>query len=256
MSQENQMQILGNPIEVTVGDATDPIILKAHPVQVKDYEYFAKRLHVAGLEIFEFHEMLEYYTEGDFIPLVIREYHQLLIDTGTTVFGAIQLIKDGVTTPIIDRIMVDIHELFTLVFDDETALDSVKTEEQFEMCKNMIRQINGIDYKKPSPNPEIRYWDEMKAKLEAKKGNSVTFEAMYTSIIVETGMLPKDINEMTIFQFMKTFERIQHFKAHEMSVLGAVVGGGEIHQWFATTKEEQPRSISHDEIYNSKEKEI
>lgn len=243
-------KILGNPQPISLGGKPYYI----YPCKVKDYEVFAKGLSIVGLESFQLHELL---MENTLTESIERE-HKYIEDKDLTLFDVLQLCKkkNAITSPIVYSLLLVVVDFFELVFQDSTALDAVASNEEFDLCKEIIREINGISYKKPSANPEIRYWEEVKERMNKDKGHSIDFEQMFTSIVVQTGMSPNIIkDDFTIYMFMRVFKRIEHFKNFEISIHS--LGGGTPHLWYAgDEKEKAPRKITHGEIYNNQAKKI
>lgn len=246
---KNPMSIMGEPVEVHLG-IDDSKIYYAYPTKLKDYQDFYSGLGIMSLEKFEFHEMLEKSIKENVFPKEINDFHQEMINNDIGVFESLRFLQIyKISTPIVNSVLVGMYDFFKLVFKDETALDSVVTPEQFEKCKEIIRDLNGVKYKKPSPNPEIRYYDELKAKSEELKYGKITFEAIYTSIIVEVGYTPEQVNELTIKQFMSIFDRIKSFKAYDATTMYAIMGDVEIHQWYAESdKEKKRKTLSNNDL--------
>lgn len=248
--KKNPMQIIGSDVKVTLGETENKKEFTAKPTLIKDYARLQKGLGIAGLEIWDFHEIVEdNIIEG--MPQVINELHQSFIDNNLSLYETIIICNSkNLMTPLVEMLFMEVVDLFELVFGTVEIMDYMQSENDYKYCIDVIRNINGIKYKKPSPNPEIRYWDEVKAKMDEKKNGKIEFDSIYTSVLVGTGMTPKEINEMTIHQFMATFDRIQHFKNYELTMLAGLLSKVEIHPWYAGDKEEKPATISHDEVFS------
>lgn len=142
-------------------------------------------------------------------------------------------------------------ELFEFMFGED-VFDSLENEEQFEYCRQLMVEMNDISFELPNPNPELARLDKMKQKLMELKGENITFEAMYSSVLLSSSVHP---NDLTLYQFNKAFDRVVHFKNYDTSTLFKTVdqsGKMDISPWYGTTKDKEPSTISQEQLDHAK----
>lgn len=111
-------------------------------------------------------------------------------------------------------------QLFKFVFKED-VFDKVN-EDNFDYLRQLIMDMNCVKEEKVNPNPEIQKWIDKSKKF--KQNNEIlTFEDIVTSVAVGTGYTYSYINNMTIYQFNLTFQRIGAFKGYDTSTLFATV---------------------------------
>lgn len=129
--------------------------------------------------------------------------------------------------------------LFNLVFG-KNIIDQLTTDNDLEEVLELIRDMNGIAHEPVNPNPEIERRNEIRRLLAKKKGDSVSYEAMITSVFVATGHDPFDL---TFYQLQKVFDRIAKFKAHELTGIYRMMSDEvEVQSWFGDTQEQKEES--------------
>lgn len=235
MEDVSDFYILGLPIETSIGTM--------YPIKVKDYVKFAKYTQILNIEDFELKKMLNPESEM-YKPLNSVHFFYII-----KAFQDESIPKDNMFY----EMCLHYQNLFKLCFQDD-VFNKIKTSEEFEYYRELIRDFNGIKYDKPNPNPEIERYNKLKKLLEAKKGDSITFEAMYTSVLVTIGNNP---NDLTLYQFYEVFNRIGHFKNYDTTTLYKTVdasGSLDVQPWYGETKEETERTYTEDQ-YNEKVKE-
>jgi len=121
----------------------------------------------------------------------------------------------------------DIYEIIDYMFEeyDEDLIDVIfSSDAEWDKFRKFILKLNGFTINpedervKPKSQLELMF-DLAEKVMEEKKGNVTDFHAMYTSILVETGMTPDEINNLTINQFFSVFRRIGKFKRYETTTL-------------------------------------
>lgn len=144
---------------------------------------------------------------------------------------------------------VTFKDMFEFCFKED-MFDKISSSEEFEMCRDLIIEINCIPYEKPNPNPEIERYNQMKRLMQKNKGESIDWESMYTSVGLALGRDPDDI---TLYKFHKYFERIAQFKNYDTSTLFATVSDKvKIEPWFKKIEyeEDAPLTISEEQLKN------
>lgn len=224
-----EFYILGLPIETEIG------IL--HPVTVGQYPKFVQYIQVLSLQDWQFKQMMKF-DEDDELSNNIKDIHFFyIIDTFKDIGG-----KDNNT---IYDIYMHYKSLFEFCFKDD-VFGLIDNGEDFDYYRNLILSMNGIEPDIPNPNPEIERYNQLKELLESQKGDSITFNAMYTSVLAFTGQSP---NNMTLYQFYKVFDRISHFKNFDItSMYGMVSNEVELNPWYGETKKPEPIIITEEQM--------
>jgi len=111
-------------------------------------------------------------------------------------------------------------QLFYFIFKED-VFDKVN-ENNFEYLRQLIMDMNCIKEEKINPNPEIQKWID-KSKKFKQNGEILTFEDIVTSIAVGTGYTYEYINNLSLYQFNLTFQRISAFKSYDTSTLFSTV---------------------------------
>lgn len=224
--------ILGLPVRTPIGDI--------YPIKVKEFVEIAKYLQILNIEDFEFKRMLGIEDNEELKDIHFFEIIKGLKGTNWHEGNAIYDIYAGY------------RDLFQMCFKCD-AFELIETSEEFEMYRDLIRSINGITYEKPNPNPEIEKYNQMKKLLESKKGDSITFKAMYTSILVSTGNNP---NELTLYQFYEVFERIGHFKNFDVTTMYRMMDSDvDVNNWFGEAKKAEEKRITEERFKQASSKE-
>ena len=122
-------------------------------------------------------------------------------------------------------------------------MSQIKSDEELESVLDLFKEMNCIRIEKENPNPELAAMDKLKQKMEEAKGEGITYEAMYTSIWVQTGINPEN---MTVYQFHKLFDRISQFKKYDTSTLFATVASEKskhkIESWYKDNTDKENES--------------
>lgn len=229
------MFILGNPVTTPIGTA--------YPLLVKDYQELSSHLSSLTLDksqlisfiqdiakenkgLEPFVEMVEESTLYEFMmAFAVEEYR------GTFLY----------------EIYAGQQRLFEYFFKED-VISKIESEEDFEYYRELIKAMNDITYAPPNPNPELARLDRLKTKLMEMKGENITFEAMFTSVLLSSGVAP---NELTLYQFNKAFDRITHYKNYDTSTLFKTVDSGgkmDIQPWYGTTSTEEPGTITEEQL--------
>lgn len=141
--------------------------------------------------------------------------------------------------------------LFLFCFKDD-VFDKIGTEENFEYLRNLIVEINCIPYEKPNPNPDIEWFNQLERQIREKNGETVTFDAVYTSVWVVTGCCP---DNMTLYQFYKLFYRIAQIKNFDVSALFKTVDYEnkiKIESWAKDEDKTKDKVVSFEELKSKK----
>jgi hypothetical protein len=169
------------------------------------------------IKVQEYPEMMKYVQllfvdKIDLLQFINKEYRKLIEQ-----ISLLELIKKLNIEPIYMRKYFS--EMFKFFFAND-VFDLVQTDEELNYYRDLIKQMNQIHYEKPCSNPEIEKFNIFKRLLQKKKGQDVTFESIYTSVWVGTGMKPDD---MCIYQLYALFSRISQFKNYDTTSLFATV---------------------------------
>lgn len=239
MDNIKEFYILGLPIDTEIG--------KLYPTLMKNYP---ELMSCVGILTFDKNDLVK----G--LESIVRQTTELqpILEYANVVnlFEFIVSFKsDEYGSSFLRQPYEQYKKLFELCFRED-VFDKVKSNDELVYYTNLIKEVNDIKYEKPNPNPEIARFDRLKKKLQEAKGETITFEAMYTSVLLSSGVHP---NEMTIYQFNKAFDRIGHFKNYETTTLFKTVdasGKLDIHPWYAMTKEEKPTFITEEQLNKAK----
>lgn len=200
--------VIGKPLETKYG------VIK--PVKVKDYANAS--LHLKFLEMPEW-EVKEYVLKRvantqykDFVERKF-EHHTLLTCIQENV---IQLRE------YYEKLFKDL----ILDYDEDAFIFQFTTMADFENFRRLLLKFNGIEVEESNPNPEIRKFQLFKKKMDEVKGGSIDFETAYTSLMVMGSLSSESINEMTMYQFYKAFERLVLAVRHEDTMKVKTTGFG------------------------------
>lgn len=203
MEDIRDFYILCEPIDTRIG--------KLHFLKVKDYP---KLLRYSSYLLLEKDEIVK----------AIKEFDENLADylSGLQLIEVIKLLKG---TGIYDSF----RKLFQLCFKKD-VFDLIETDEELEYYRNLIKKINCINIEKPNPNLEIERFNRFRRFLQSKKGEAITFEAIYTSVWAAVGQKP---NDMYIYELYALFNRIAQFKQYDTTTLFATISGEvKIEPWY------------------------
>lgn len=116
----------------------------------------------------------------------------------------------------------ELHDLYLKAFEfcfKEDVSNKI-TENNFEQIRQLIMDMNCLKEEEFNPNPEIQKWIEKSKKF---KSEGIEFEDIVSSVAVYTGYTYEQINELTLYQFYTTFQRIGAFKSYDTNTLFATV---------------------------------
>lgn len=231
MENIEEFYILGIPIKTDIG------IL--YPIYVKEYPVFVRYLQILNMQNFEFKQIVD--TFKDQLP---TDIHQLIQDVHF--FEFLRMIKHlkengGFFFELFNHYI----DLFKLCFKED-VFERIKTFKEFEKYRDLIRDFNGMKHNKPNPNPVIERQNQLRKLLLESKGDTITFNAMYTSILVATGNNP---NDLTLYQFNKIFDRISQFKNHDTTTLYRILDDKiTIEAWYGEQEDVRQQRISIDKL--------
>lgn len=237
MENMKAFYILGQPIETKIGTIRF--------IKVKEYPQFVKLLGYLSLEKSELLKMFKRLSEID-------EGAQILFNflKDKTMFefvkeiGKYQIFYYG-----LDQIYNGYVELFKFCFNED-VFHKIETNDEFEYYKELIHEMNAIPYEKPNPNPEIEKFNKMRRLLKQSQGESISFEAMYTSVWTFLGHRP---DEMTLYQFHKLFNRIAQFKNFDITSISALFSEKQkIEWWFKDIVEKQEEQYLDEKDLNTR----
>lgn len=232
--------ILGLPIETPIGIM--------YPTLMEDYPTLIGFMPIIQLDKNDISNSLKDMAKEniEFQPLV--DY----IHSVTLFEFTISFKSDEYKGSFLHDIYIQYKNLFQFCFKED-VFDNIKTDDEFKFYIQLIKEVNDIQYEKPNPNPEIARFDRLKRMLQEAKGESISFEAMYSSVLLSSGIHP---NEMTIYQFNKAFDRIGHFKNYDTTTLFKTVdtsGKLKVEPWYRTTKKEKPSVITEEQLNKARE---
>lgn len=205
MLDVKELYVLGQPIETDIGNL--------HFVKVKDYP-----------------KLLRY------VPYLDAEKYEVLKAIAKIDRGIAESIKDVPFVTLITELqgvfeLYDMYEEMFLFLFKEDTFSKIKTDEELNYYKKLIRKMNSLPYEEKNPNPEIQYFIDLKKMYDKQKSNGgLTFEAIYTSVWTQTGLCPDSI---TIYQMYALFSRIGQFKNYDTTTLYNTASGQvKIDPWY------------------------
>lgn len=204
MEDNNEFYILGEPIDTSIG--------KVNFLKVKDYPKLMKLIPYLNLEMWEIIKYVE--SKDKQLGEYLSKFNYITM---------IYILQD--TFDIYSKL----NELFNLCLEDKNDIfTKISTDEELEYYKNLIRKMNCVTYTPKNPNPEIEKFNNYSRMLKSK--NDLSFESMYTSIMLYMGM---PINDLTIYQLNALFARINQFYNFEISANARIQGSeGDIEPWY------------------------
>lgn len=234
MSKEHTY-ILGEPITTPIGTAK--------PIKVSDYDVLSKYMGSIFIDKPQVVKILTEVVEQD-------EVFQPFLDFAKEV-DFLEFVNYFNTEQYQETFLYEFYseqkKLFEYIFGED-VFDKIESMEQLKEYRKLIIEMNDISYKPPNPNPELARLDRLKQKLIEMKGDGITFEAMYTSVLINSTVPP---NGLTLYQFNKVFDRIGHFKSYDTSTLFKTVdqsGKLDISPWYKTTEDEKQGTITQEQL--------
>jgi len=233
MDNIKEFYIIGDPIDTRIG--------KLYPVTVKEYPYFIK--HIGTLQ-FDKRDLL-FYLSG---MVSQNEEMRPIFDLANSIplFNFITYFADeSYKGSFLYELYEQYKALFSFCFRKD-VFDMIQDNEEFDYFINLIIDFNDLSREKVSHNPELARFDRLKQKLNELKGESITFEAMYTSVLLSSNTHP---NEMTLYQFNKAFDRIMQYKDNDTTTLFATVSDKvDIVPWYGSKKKEKQSFITEEQL--------
>ena len=130
--------------------------------------------------------------------------------------------------------------------NDIPFFDRIKTIEEFEYYRKLIRDMNHITYEKPNSNKELAYFDKLERISKEQKGEIITFKSMVTSV----GLYRQDVLEISIDSLYSYFDRIQCFEGYHAGVTYQTIASEKPYKlgvlWFTDTSVEKTKLTDDD----------
>jgi len=113
----------------------------------------------------------------------------------------------------------NIFKKFVINFDEKCYWKM--TSREFKEFRKLILDYNAINYYERNPNPEIEKFNLIKFYIAQKKGQNITFDIIYTTLMsgLGGGHSGEHINNMTTRQFYHLFKRIEFIRMNEITTL-------------------------------------
>lgn len=242
MENVKELYVLEKPIETKIG--------YIYPVLVDDYYEFLK---FNGVLNFDKNALISYFKDltgqnEEFQPFLDLVEELDLFDF--IVICGVDEYKGSFLYDLYDGY----KKLFEFCFKDD-VFHLIENNNDFDEYINIIRDINGVKYEPASSNPEIERRNQMKRRLDAMKGENITFEDMFISVCVGLQKLPSEVNKMTIFNFYKIFAGIGQFKNYDTSTLFATVSSEvKIEPWYKSTEVKKEQAyITEDQLEKARQ---
>ena len=174
------------------------------------------------LQDFQFKEkLLTVYEEESFIKMLEGNHIFDLMKNIKTAYP----IAENVFTIWYDRYV----ELFEFLFHED-VFHKIQNADEFEYYRDLILEQNGMDFKKPNPNPEIQRMDDMWNLIQRKKGGIPTFEDKVSSVLLFYG---GDILNLTLYQLDALYSRAIKYSSWTANLIGRMFSSeGELENWF------------------------
>lgn len=128
------------------------------------------------------------------------------------------------------------YKLLFIFFFKEDVFDKIKTRSDFDKYIQMMREINGIEWEPPHPNPDVRRDREAQRVMREAHGAALNFHAKITSVEVETGM---NTDTMTLYKLNALFNRIHTIKTYERaSMLSMMTDKIKVVPWYSSISDD------------------
>lgn len=207
-----------------IGDDEEPIeteIGKCYFITVRGYLTFMSYVHYLNLAKYEMDEEIIEVFGGNMADLI----------TEMSIMDMIHNFKEQLPYYIYYKAM------FELCFKED-VFDKVKTDEDFEKYRTLIRDMNCVKLKEINPNPEIQKWIDKSLEAKKSEGGGIGFKEIITSVSVTKCLDYKKVNDMTVYQLFADFYRIAKIKGYDTSTLFATVATEkvDIEDWCASTE--------------------
>lgn len=194
--------ITGQPIKTNLG--------YLRFIKVGEYQNFIPFIHLFSLTNWEIIK----YKKDQIASVVDRQAANRLLQPfeNLTRFELICEFKE-------DYFYFMFRSLFEMLFEED-VFDNIKDSTEFESLIDIIMKMNCIKKEEKSINPELQYFNDLQSQLNSKR-NNISFESVYSSVWVSTGLNP---NDLTLYQFYSLFNRISKFKEFESTSMYSCVG--------------------------------
>lgn len=110
--------------------------------------------------------------------------------------------------------IIDLLFLETVDSFDSMVFDSDESWNKFRLY---ILDFYGWGTDSESGDEEVKRFQDLKRYLDKEKGREITYETMYT--VVMEWYTPEQINDLTIYQFKKFFDRMVKKESHRTTAL-------------------------------------
>lgn len=218
--------ILGLPVQTDIG--------YIYPVKVKDYGEFLKYRTLLLKQDFQYKEELTESIKDESFEGVLSSAH---------FFELMRQIR--AIYPSNDNFFSELYESYREMFKyhfREDVVERIKTPEEFEEYRDLIMEVNAIDFEKPNPNKEIQLAIDLHKKLQANKGDGTSFESVVTSVAL---MFSVDINELTLYQLYSYFERAIKFTTFETTRLYSIFSEEiKLEPWYTDIKKVKKEEVT------------
>jgi hypothetical protein len=199
MLNVRSLYVLGEPIEIGIGDKDNIKIVTARFIKVKEYPRLLDYIPYLELEKYD-------------ILQKIKQYNSTMADYFQDK-DLLRIIKGLKGT---NYELYDMYKEMMIFIFNEDIIPFIKDDSQLNLIRTLVREMNCITHEEKNPNPEIQYYNDLKKLYNERKGNTITFEAMFSSVMMECGLFT---NELTIYQLHAMFNRIQQVKQYDRTVL-------------------------------------
>jgi len=233
----NQIEdwIIGFPLETDFG--------YVRPIKVKERSRLSNEMNFLKLEGWQ--------VTKEIIKAISNDINKEDIERQLTDNSFITCVKNNVK-----NLRTTYKHIFDNFFVDkfDEKLFSTMSQTDFDELRFLILDFNSISYRKINPNEEIDRFDRNKYLIAQAKGQMISFDTMYTTLMTKEGggHLPWNLPEFTIRQFVHAFKRVEFVKGSEITTLYKTVDSEnkvEVVNWFKSTMKEEKEEKS----YKSKE---
>ncbi len=188
MQNIKELYFLCSPIDCEIG--------KLHFIKVSEYDEFLNYIPLLNLQKFEVLQMIHPEYKATFEKMQFIDIIRFFSGNEYELYQGYR-------------------QLFEFCFKED-VFEQIKSDEEFEAYRTLIRKINFVSFDPPNQNPEIERFNSLKKMYAQKNHDALTFEAMYSSVWVATGCRPADL---TIYELNMLFNRICMFKNYDTSIL-------------------------------------
>lgn len=196
--------ILGLPIDTEIGQADF--------IKVRDYPQYYVDLQIIGMSK---NEIIYKYSQIN----KNGQYDEMIAELKKSSFYEI--------CTNLPELKQSYYNVFMKAFGRESTV-SLIGEDNFDIYRDLVMKMNCVTEEEYNPNPEIQKHIERSKRVKSMDQEKLTFEAMCTSIVAQSGVNYKDILEWTIYEFYATFYRTGQMKMYDTSTLFATVSSEKI----------------------------